>query len=92
MELTEQASRALDVVRRDGRDVRFTVDEVCHSGRHRLSVRYRSPAGDAVRLGLAYSEDRAALEALREALEGHGAAGCSPAAGERGAGPSSTST
>ena len=64
MELPEQAARALDVVRRDGQELRFVVDEICHSGRWRLSVRYRGAEGGEVRLGLLYSEDRAALEAL----------------------------
>lgn len=64
MELPETAARALAVVRRDGRDLRFPVDEVCHSKRFRLSVRYRTPGGGEFRLGLLYSEDRGALEAL----------------------------
>lgn len=64
MQLTEQAARALDVVRRDGRDLRYEVSEICHAKRYRLSVHYRAPAGDEVRLGLLYSTDRAALEAL----------------------------
>ncbi len=68
MQLPERAARALDVVRRDGRDLRFEVEEICHSERYRLSVRYRSASGNDVRLGLLYSEDRAALEALRAQL------------------------
>ncbi len=68
MELTDTAVRALAVVRRDGRDLRFPVDEICHSHRFRLSVRYRAPSGEEIRLGLLYSEDRAALEALGAAL------------------------
>jgi hypothetical protein len=68
MELPESAARALAAVRRDGRDLRFPVDEICHSSRFRLSVRYRTPAGEEIRLGLLYSEDRAALEALAAAL------------------------
>ncbi len=70
MELPLQAERALDVVRQQGRDLRFEVTEICHSERFRLSVRYRAPAGDEVRLGLLYSPDRAGLEALRVRLAG----------------------
>ncbi len=64
MELSEGAARALEVVRREGSDLRFVVDEICHSGRWRLSVRYRAADGGEVRLGLLYAEDREALEAL----------------------------
>ncbi len=64
MELPEKAARALEVLRRDGRALRFGVDEVCHSGRFRLSVRYRGPDGHDTRVGLVYSEDRQGLEAL----------------------------
>ncbi len=73
MELTETAARALEVVRRDGRDLRFVVDEICHSGRWRLSVRYRAGDGEEVRLGLLYSEDREALARLGAALASVGA-------------------
>jgi hypothetical protein len=68
MELPEPALRALAVVRRDGRDLSYGVEEICHSHRFRLSVRYRTAAGEAQRLGLLYSEDRAALETLGAAL------------------------
>ena len=64
MELPDQAARALEVVRRDARELRFVVDEICHSERYRLSVRYRAKDGDEVRLGLLYSPDKAGLEAL----------------------------
>jgi len=64
MELPDKASSALAVLRRDGRAVRFVVEEVCHTGRYRLSARYRSAGGDEVRLGLVYSEDQGALEGL----------------------------
>jgi len=64
MDLPEKAARALEVLRRDGRALRFGVDEICHSGRYRLSVRYRGSDGGEVRLGLLYSEDREGLEAL----------------------------
>jgi hypothetical protein len=75
VELTDTAARALAVVRRDGRELRFAVDEICHSERYRLSVRYRAPSGEEVRLGLLYGTDEAALLALGEAL----AAGATPA-------------
>ncbi|HET9595171.1 MAG TPA: hypothetical protein VFP65_06305 [Anaeromyxobacteraceae bacterium] len=68
MELTEQAARALEVVRRDGQDVRFEVGKVCGAARFRLSVRYRALGGDEVRLGLAFSADRVELEALQSHL------------------------
>lgn len=68
MELPDQAARALEVVRRDGRDLRYEVARICESDRYRLSVRYQPSAGGEFRLGLLYSEDRAALERLREAL------------------------
>jgi hypothetical protein len=68
MVLTEEAARALEAVRRSGRELRFVVDEICHSERYRLSVRYRAASGDEVRLGLLYSSDRDALAALAERL------------------------
>ena len=46
MELTEQAARALEAVRRCGSELRFVVDEICHSERYRLSVRYLDGSGD----------------------------------------------
>jgi hypothetical protein len=64
MELPDKAAGALAVLRRDGRAVRFAVEEVCHTGRYRLSARYRSAEGDEVRLGLVYAEDQEALEGL----------------------------
>jgi len=64
MDLPEKAARALEVLRRDGRALRYGVEEVCHTGRYRLSVRYRAAEGNEVRLGLLYSEDREGLEAL----------------------------
>lgn len=64
MDLPEKAVRALEVLRRDGRALRFTVDEVCDSGRYRLSVRYHGADGYDVRVGLLYSEDREGLETL----------------------------
>ncbi len=75
MELPELAARALAAVRRDGRDLRFEVTEICHSSRGRLSVRYLRAGGEEQRLGLLYSEDRSGLEALQARLEaGEGAA------------------
>ncbi len=64
MDLPDLAGRALDVVRRDGRDLRFEITEICHSDRFRLSVRYLARGGEEVRLGLLYSTDRAGLEQL----------------------------
>ena len=68
MVLTEEAAWALEAVRRSGCELRFVVDEICHSERYRLSVRYRAASGDEVRLGLLYSTDRDALAALAEQL------------------------
>jgi hypothetical protein len=68
VQLSDQASRALEVVRREGRDLRFEVSEICHSDRYRLSVHYRAASGDELRLGLLYSTDRAGLEALGATL------------------------
>lgn len=68
MELTELAARALAAVRRDGRDLRFEVTEICHSSRFRLSVHYLASAGAEQRVGLLYSEDRDGLESLRSRL------------------------
>jgi len=68
VELTEQAAHALEVVRRDGAEVRFEVGKMCGDARFRLSVRYRARGGDEVRLGLAFSAERAELEALRARL------------------------
>jgi hypothetical protein len=71
--LPPQAEAALEVARRDGEDLRFVVLEHCETRRFRLSVRYRAGGRD-VNLGLLWSEDRAALEALRARLAA-GAAG-----------------
>jgi hypothetical protein len=68
MRLSDKALEALDVVRREGRALRYVVDEICHSSRYRLSVRYQAPAGGEIRLGLLYSADRVALEELGERL------------------------
>ncbi len=68
LRLPDQAVRALETVRRDGRDVRFEVTKICESKRWRLSVRYEQATGGEFRLGLLYSEDRDALERLRAAL------------------------
>lgn len=70
MELTAQASRVLDRLRHEGLPLRFDVAEICGSGRYRLSVYYPGADGRDVRLGLLYSEDRAALEDLRARLSG----------------------
>ncbi len=72
--LTDQARHALEVARGEGHDLRYVVLEHCHTGRYRLSVRYRvaDPRGGGARdvnLGLLWSEDRAGLEALRAELE-----------------------
>jgi len=68
MDLPDRAARALEALRRGGRELRFEVAQVCESRRYRLSARYRSATGE-VRLGLVYSEDEEALEKLRARLE-----------------------
>lgn len=68
MELTPQATQALTVVRQTCTELSYEVTEICHSERWRLSVRFVARSGERQRLGLLYSEDRAALEALREEL------------------------
>jgi hypothetical protein len=73
VDLPDQASRALDALRRTASELRFDVEEICHSSRWRLSVRYTggppgAPGSDEFRLGLLYSEDRSALEELRARL------------------------
>ena len=73
MELPDQAARALARLRADGRALDFSVDEVCHSGCHRLSVRYPGADGGVVRVGLVYDRDRAALEQLAARLGGDAA-------------------
>ena len=71
LSLPPAAAHALETARAEGVDHRYVVLEHCHTGRWRLSVRYRVPGPEPreVNLGLLWSEDRAGLEALREALE-----------------------
>jgi hypothetical protein len=69
MDLPAKAADALAVVKRDFEDVRYGLAKVCGSTRYRLSVRYRAKGRqDEARLGLLYSEDRAALEELKARL------------------------
>jgi hypothetical protein len=70
MQLPEQAVRALDVVRRDGRGVRYEIRKACEQDRWRLKVCYRtSKGGGEVQVGLAWSDDLEGLEALKRSLE-----------------------
>jgi hypothetical protein len=70
MQLPEHAARALEVVRREGRGVRFEIRKACEQERWRLKVCYVPTAGGAEsQLGLVWSEDLAGLEALRRRLE-----------------------
>jgi hypothetical protein len=70
MQLPENASRALDVVRREGRGVRFEIKKACEQERWRLKVCYVPAAGGAeTQVGLLWSEDLAGLEALKRSLE-----------------------
>jgi hypothetical protein len=70
MELPADAERALDVVRRTGREVRFEIRKACEQERWRLKVCWRPADGDRENeLGLLWSEDRTGLEDLRGRLE-----------------------
>jgi hypothetical protein len=70
MQLPEQAARALEAIRREGRDVRFEIKKACEQERWRLKVCYPSPGGAGeVQLGLLWSEDLPGLEALKRDLE-----------------------
>jgi len=73
--LDERARQALEAVRVRATDLRFAVERHCGAHRARLSVYYQgagypgAPGSSEFRLGLAYAEDPAPLEALRAALE-----------------------
>ena len=70
MQLPEQAVRALEVIRRDGRGVRFEIKKACEQERWRLKVCYTPRAdGGEVQVGLLWSDDQAGLEALKRKLE-----------------------
>jgi hypothetical protein len=73
VELPAEAVRALEAVRRNGRNVRFEVKKACEQERWRLKVLYDAvdPAtGEVspVALGLLWSDDRAGVVALRDRL------------------------
>jgi hypothetical protein len=77
MQLPEHAARALDVVRREGRGVRFEIKKACEQERWRLKVCYgaldaRAGGTKEVELGLLWAEDLAGLEALKRKLEEEG--------------------
>ncbi len=69
MQLPETAARALEVVRREGRGVRFEIKKACEQERWRLKMCYAGPSGAEVQLGLLWSEDLDGLEALKRKLE-----------------------
>jgi hypothetical protein len=74
MQLPDHAARALEVIRRDGRGVRFEIKKACEQERWRLKVCYgavdaRTGAATEVQLGLLWSEDLPGLEALKRNLE-----------------------
>jgi hypothetical protein len=70
MRLPEHAVRALEVVRREGRGVRFEIKKACEQERWRLKVCYTPPVeGAETQLGLLWSDDLAGLEALKRRLE-----------------------
>ncbi len=73
VELTPEATRALESIRRSGRNVRFEVKKACEQERWRLKVLYDAsdPATgetSTVHLGLLWSDDRAGVIALRDRL------------------------
>jgi hypothetical protein len=77
MQLPENAARALEVVRREGRGVRFEIKKACEQERWRLKVCYDAPDAlgrgtKEVQLGLLWAEDLAGLEALKRKLEEEG--------------------
>lgn len=73
MELSETAAQALAAVRARGGRIRFEIKKACEQERWRLKVCYLpagAPAGaPEAQLGLLWSEDLEALEALRRRLE-----------------------
>jgi len=74
MQLPEHAARALELVRRQGRGVRFEIKKACEQERWRLKVCYAPPAGEGeTQLGLLWADDLAGLEALKRKLEEEGA-------------------
>jgi len=74
MQLPEHAARALEVVRREGRGVRFEIKKACEQERWRLKVCYAPPVGEGeTQLGLLWADDLAGLEALKRKLEEEGA-------------------
>jgi len=77
VELPDKAARALETVRRTGRIVRFEVRKGCEQERWRLKVIYlavdaRTGATSEVQLGLLWSEDRRAIQELRDRLAAQG--------------------
>jgi hypothetical protein len=70
MQLPDQAVRALDAVRREGRGVRFEIKKACEQERWRLKVCYAPASGSGeTQVGLLWSDDLAGLEALKRTLE-----------------------
>jgi hypothetical protein len=73
MDLPETAARALGSVRAQAGRIRFEIRKACEQERWRLKVCYlpagAPPGALEVQLGLLWSEDREALEALRHRLE-----------------------
>ena len=73
--LDERARKALAQVRTQATALRFAVERHCGAHRARLSVYYTgagyhgAPRSKEFRLGLAYAEETAPLEALKAALE-----------------------
>ena len=73
MDLPENAARALAVVRREGRGVRFEIKKACEQERWRLKVCYVPGAGGGeTQIGLLWSEDLPGLETLKRKLEEEG--------------------
>jgi hypothetical protein len=73
VELPVEAARALEAIRRTGKNVRFEVKKACEQERWRLKVVYEAadPAtgeGTTVQLGLLWSDDHEGVSALRDRL------------------------
>jgi hypothetical protein len=74
VELPDEAARAVEAVRRTGQNVRFEIKKACEQERWRLKVLYDRAdpvTGETttIHLGLLWSDDRAAVVALRDQLE-----------------------
>jgi hypothetical protein len=75
--LPDDAVAAVESIRRTGQNVRFEIKKACEQERWRLKVLYDVVDGDGdpprtIQLGLLWSDDRAAVCALRDRLAAGG--------------------